>query len=468
MSDYKLSHYLVLTDPVKKDASGDPQHILFATRTGEYSLIRQSVFEHMQQGRFAEIRPETLTSLIRMEAIVPAAENEFDEIIQRNRVGMHDETTLLITIQPTANCQLGCHYCGQQHSKKNVEAQVSQKITDRIIQKLASKKYKKLDVNWFGSEPLMAYGEILRMSERLRHYCSENQIQYVASMITNGLSFKKNVAIRLFEQNIRHFQITLDGGPETHDIMRITKEGKKTFAIILENIIEVANSQEYQDHGAKILVRMNVSKASVGGLYKLIDILAQHRLQEKNVVLDFATLSDWGGNGADADGLDKPEFALAEIDWFFYAIKKGFTFSNFVPTRIHAPCMAVRPDAEVYDAFGNVFPCYEFPYTPKYDTPEYKIGHVQDDPATNNQNVSTRNWFSDIKTPVSPCKSCNLFPVCGGGCPKQWYNGQVGCPSFKVNIKDRLVLQYLLNKKASAAQTSGPPSSTSAPIPETV
>jgi hypothetical protein len=64
----------------------------------------------------------------------------------------------------------------------------------------------------------------------------------------------------------------------------------------------------------------------------------------------------------------------------------------------------------------------------------------------------TRNWLQDVRGDISPCKSCNLFPVCGGGCPKQWYDGGVACPSYKYNIEDRLVLDYLINKQGLVEQ----------------
>lgn len=441
---YKLSDYIVVSDPVNKEA--DPHRMLLATRSGKYLLIKESIYKKLLNKQFSEIRHETLIRLVDIEAVVPDGEDEFHEVLSQNIHATQDSNALAITIQPTANCQLGCNYCGQQHSKKNVDHTLSKKITDRIINKLDGGRFKRLDLSWFGGEPLMAYSEILRMSEVLRDFCKQKGVVYTASMITNGMSFKPNVVANLLEQEVNHFQITLDGGPETHDVMRITKEGKKTFAIILGNIVDVANSEAYIKSGAHIVIRMNVNQVTAKGINKLIDLLAKHDLHKRNVSLNFAPVFDWGGNNAHEEGLQRAEFASAEIDWMLYAMKKGFKYTNVLPGRASMPCMVVRPDAEVYDAYGNIFPCYEFPYTPAFEGAEYKIGHIDDDPATNNLNAVTKNWFADVKTDVAPCKTCNLFPVCGGACPKQWLSGNVACPSFKVNIKDRLVLQYLIGK----------------------
>ncbi len=60
-----------------------------------------------------------LDSLIRAEAIVPASEKELESLLFQNKENIRDadKRFLSYTIQPTANCQLGCHYCGQEHTK---------------------------------------------------------------------------------------------------------------------------------------------------------------------------------------------------------------------------------------------------------------------------------------------------------------------------------------------------------------
>jgi uncharacterized protein len=445
-NQYKLSMYLVATDLIDARTSPDPSRILYATRTGKSILLKDRVYRHLQAGDFAQISEATLIQLMSLEVIVRSDEDEFNEILRQNVSALDNRHTLGVTIQPTANCQLGCHYCGQQHEKKNVDAATSLKITDRICTNLTRGNYKALSVGWYGGEPLMAFSEILRMSDRLIGFCAEHEIGYASQMITNGLSFKPAVFQQLLAKKVTHFQITLDGLGETHDLMRITKEGGKTFDIILKNVLEVTSLPEYMEQDCRILIRINVNDRSVRSLSKLIDLLASHGLQHKRVQIDFAPIVDWGGNNAQKDSLTADTFADAEIDWMLHAIKKGFTFGKIIPSKTSAPCMVVAPDAEVYDAKGNIYPCYEYPYTPKYESPEYRLGHVDSIEIERNANAVTRNWFTDIKSDIAPCKTCNLFPVCGGGCPKQWYNGEVACPSFKYNIKDLLVLNHLIKK----------------------
>lgn len=40
------------------------------------------------------------------------------------------------------------------------------------------------------------------------------------------------------------------------------------------------------------------------------------------------------------------------------------------------------------------------------------MGHLDTIDIMNNPNAITKKWYEDIKTDISTCKTCNLFPVC--------------------------------------------------------
>jgi uncharacterized protein len=441
---YQLSKYLVLTELLDAEHTSDPSRLLYSTRSGRTIKLKEHVYQSLRQADFSAISDDELSQLIELEVIVLANEDEFAEVLERNIAAVSDSKHLNVTIQPTANCQLGCGYCGQVHKKKNVDEATSNKIVDRIIYNLQKNQFESINVQWYGGEPLMAHKEILSMSDRLMEYCRERGIGYGSDMITNGLSFKPNIFLKLLERKITHYQITLDGLGETHDVMRITKEGARTFDIIFRNILDVTSLPEFQENGCGISVRVNVTRSSAKYVEKLIDRLVQYDLHKKGVTIDFAAVHDWGDNNASQIGLSRDEFAAIEIEWLLYAMQKGFAFENFLPGKRTSPCMAVQKDAEVYDADGNIYPCYEFPYTPAFASDDYKVGHVDTIAETQGSMAVTRNFNADVATDMVPCGKCNLFPVCGGGCPKQWYEKKTACPPFKINIGERVLMNYLL------------------------
>ncbi|MCL4856994.1 MAG: SPASM domain-containing protein, partial [Flavobacteriales bacterium] len=250
------------------------------------------------------------------------------------------------------------------------------------------------------------------------------------------------------KMNIKSFQITVDGTKNTHDNSRHTKELKPTFDIIFNNIIKAAKSSIYLSENVHISIRVNVHKNNVNEIDDLIDFLYSKEIHNK-VDLYFAAVHDWGNNKADEKiGLSQNEFAEREIDWLIKMNDLGFKKSTILPPAITGTCMTTSDDSELIDATGKVSYCWEVPYTDEFikDT-SLTIGNLNEaKEMTYNKSFPLRDWFNDIKSGTnnsSNCKNCIFLPNCGGACPISWYKGNPACPSFKFNIEDRLIMEYL-------------------------
>jgi uncharacterized protein len=429
--NFKLSHYVIFSDIIDKKNN----RLIYTTRTGSLLKISDKVYSHLLNNDFTNISNDDIMPLILNEALVDNNEDEFKEVFQRNRLAIKDKRLVAFTIQPTGNCQLGCNYCGQVNSKKTMNDLIKNKVVERIIKKVSAKHITGLTVEWYGGEPLMGFAKIMEISKDLIDYAERNNKTYFASIITNGLSLKLPIFKKLVKDcQIKLFQITLDGLAETHDKRRITKQGEKTFDIIFDNIKAVINSKEYDDSDCGILIRINIDKTNGDNVTRLIDLLAQYGFHDKGVAFEFSPVENWGGNNAAKNSYSPKDFGNLEIDWILHSIKKGFKYKTVLPSLNPIVCQVVDKESEVFDADGNIYPCYEFPYTPKYENYNYKIGNIMFPEESFNNNAITRNCNTDIEKGISFCPTCNLFPVCGGGCPKIWYNNEVACPSLKTNI----------------------------------
>jgi uncharacterized protein len=449
--NFVTSRYLAFSEPFD-DQKGKLKRILFSTRTSSTVLIDDSAIQKILDNNYKDFDEELLDLLFSMEIIIPENENEFEEIMIQNNSLLDVNSHLDLTIQPTANCQLGCHYCAQEHSKNNMNNDVYARTLERVTSKLESKKFKNLSVTWYGGEPLNALSQLKKISTEIIELCKINNVEYDGSIITNGLSLKPNVFKDLYlNHNVLHYQITLDGTAEHHDKRRITKKGEHTFNIIFKNIIDIINLDCYQEKTKEpILIRTNIDKTNLNSIKDLVDLFAENDAQGK-IQFSFAPIVDWGDKKyGTIDGFTKRDFADIEIDLLLYAHQKGFLIdTSLVPKREFMPCMVVAKDSEVFDAFGNVYPCYEFTYTPAYNEDKHKIGNLLDNKFIPNDLATTRNWYNDIrKEDFANCNKCELLPVCGGGCVKNWYNDETGCPSFKFNISDRLLIDYLNKNQA--------------------
>lgn len=443
MKKYKLSIYNEVVEIDSEEESKEV--ILFAMRSGKIHRMQKDVYENAKNEKFDLIPTKILSELIRDNAIVRIDEDETLATLKENDLMVLENRNLFFVIQPGANCQLGCGYCGQTHTKK----QMTEELMDKVIQRIESKiiasttNADTLSITWYGAEPLLALSQIRYLSPKLISLSEKYKLDYDPDIITNGLGLKENILKELIDTyKIRRFQITIDGNEENHDTRRFTKKGEPTFNIILNNVINLVNNEYFLKYGCVVLLRINIDKTNCNDVIPFIHFLATKNIQ-KHLRLDFAPIVDWGGNKASAVSLTRDNLAEYEINWFMEALKLGFMVDDFIPSRGPA-CMVVNPTSEVYDAYGEVTPCYEMNYTDLYKDTEHIIGNL-------NTNVFSdklsplRNWHSEIIQDY-PCYSCKFLPVCGGSCPKNWLKNEPTCPTFKYNIGDRLILEYLKKK----------------------
>lgn len=448
----KLSKYHLVTD-LLDDYDLPNKQILFSTRTGTSLLLDSKIYENLKEEKFTEISNEMIELLKNNLIIVDSKEDEFLTITTENDNVREDVDVLSMTIQPSANCQLGCYYCAQNHSKDYASEDIIEKYIQRILYFLDSgKTYRGINITWYGGEPLTGLSSIKKTTNKLLQICKERNLYYNASMVTNGLSLKGKVFQDLVENfKIRDFQITLDGTAESHDKRRYTKRGESTFDLIFKNIIDCTKTTAYQNKEGGISIRINIDKTNHHFVNPLLEHIVEKQINEY-VAVSFAPIVDWGGNDAGKDSLSNEEFAKKEIDWLLYCYDNKIKFSGLLPKRTYYACMVERKDSEVYDAFGNIYTCWEFPYTDTYGKDEHKIGNLNNDYETFNENATLRNWSDVIKSGKTWCKNCSHLPICAGGCPKSWGEGTPACPEFKFNYKEKLILDYYLRKEAETSE----------------
>lgn len=442
--NYKLSYYTIVTDVV--DVPND-RKILYATRTGTPILIRSKFLEDINAGNFDDLPITLMDMLIRSEALVPEDDRELKELAEKAKIASAaDKTYLNFTIQTTANCQLGCHYCGQSHSKHNMSDSIIENVVKRFEHKMSEKKYSEVDISWFGGEPLMSLSVMRKLNKSLKEIAASKNCRYKSHLVSNGLSLKQNVYEELaLDMNCTFIDITLDGISDSHDKRRMTKSNENTFDIIFNNIVSIVNRPDYPLNGCTLSVRCNVDSTNIDQVEPLINLLLANELQNK-INFYFAPIYSWGNDAHLAT--NKDEIAIKEIDWFIKLFQNGFK-PTLLPKPKQLVCSAVNPDYELVDPWGKVYNCTETPLVPFYG-PEHVIGNV------NNSTTEVRpfkdrpftDWYDKIQDPSNGyyCTSCKILPLCGGRCPKSWTEGIPACPSMKFNMEDRLILSYVFAK----------------------
>ncbi|NEW78618.1 MAG: SPASM domain-containing protein [Gelidibacter sp.] len=448
---YKISNYIIIPDAY---IGNNKTRLVYSTRTGLVIAIEENTLENFRKSKFFGVPKNLIDSLIDSKILVPLEEDEFNSIIEQFENSKLADSTLNFVITPSANCQLGCYYCGQIHKKLNISQSLAEKIFLHIKNKLVYKKYTDMDIVWYGAEPLLGIKSIEYLSGKLIKLAQDSGINYHASMITNGLNLnKRNFENLVLNMNVKSFQITIDGIKESHDNSRYTKDLKPTFEIIFKNVIDSVNNPIYSSNKVSISIRVNIHKNNYKDVEKLIDYVYENNIHNK-IHMNFAPVHDWGNNEADKKiGLNQDEFADLEIGWFLKMQNLGFISQNMIHRPIKNTCMTTKEDAELIDANGKISYCWEVPYTPEFELKdEFIIGDLNNENTYNNGSTipPLRDWYNDIRNKkhnTNNCYGCTFLPICGGSCPISWYKDKPACPSFKFNIEDRLIMDFINNKE---------------------
>ena len=187
----------------------------------------------------------------------------------------YDNTRMGLVIAPTSNCNFRCVYCYERKVLRT--SMMTEETQDAIIDavKAAANHLEMLSVTWYGGEPLLAVDIIERLSKKFLEICEENNIQYAASIVTNGYLLNRDVVKKLNELKVSRYQITLDGKKEIHDANRPLANGGGTYDIITRNIIDV------KDDIPGISLRINTGRHNVQDVKDIFDWVRENHLEDK-------------------------------------------------------------------------------------------------------------------------------------------------------------------------------------------
>ena len=181
----------------------------FSTKTAKKLLIDKITYDNLINKEFMKLSNENYKNLYNEGILVDDDINELKDFLQKSEKYIENNSTLYEVIQPSADCQLGCAYCGQTHQKKNINSDLIAKIANRIENKLKTKKYTHLSVGWFGGEPLLAISKIEELTEKLKNITNKYNISYSSSITTNGIGLKEAIFRRLLSCQVKEIAVSV-------------------------------------------------------------------------------------------------------------------------------------------------------------------------------------------------------------------------------------------------------------------
>lgn len=329
-----------------------------------------------------------------------------------------------ITINPTLACNMSCWYCYESHKNMPaMSADVKQSVLLLIDKLLADNKLKKLNLSFFGGEPLLYFDKVVvDIINHAKMQCKAFDAKLSIHFTTNAYLLTENVLKQLEELDVS-FQITIDGGKQVHDSVRKTKGGEPTYARIVEHIHQTLS------HGFPVGVRFNYTAKSIPSFIDVVKDFS-HLPQEQKHLVNFTFQRVWQDNEGDASQVEQ------QVEHIERAFEQAGLFVNNAKSYIVPYCYADGVNTAVVNYNGDLFKCTARDFAPKS-----KEGTLAAD-GTLRWNERLRKRMS-IRHGSDTCLQCRIYPICHGGCSQMKLEAPDGISSCPKGYDDDKIQEIM-------------------------
>ena len=329
-----------------------------------------------------------------------------------------------ITINPTLACNMSCWYCYESHKNMPaMSADVKQSVLLLIDKLLADNKLKKLNLSFFGGEPLLYFDKVVvDIINHAKMQCKAFDAKLSIHFTTNAYLLTDNVLKQLEGLDVS-FQITIDGGKQVHDSVRKTKGGEPTYARIVEHIHQTLS------RGFSVGVRFNYTAKSIPSFIDVVKDFS-HLQQEQKQLVNFTFQRVWQDNEGDADQVGQ------QVEHIERAFEQAGLFVNNAKSYIVPYCYADGVNTAVVNYNGDLFKCTARDFAPKS-----KEGTLAAD-GTLRWNERLRKRMS-IRHGSDTCLQCRIYPICHGGCSQMKLEAPDGISSCPKGYDDDKIQEII-------------------------
>ncbi|MDR2712970.1 MAG: radical SAM protein, partial [Clostridiales bacterium] len=371
----------------------------------------------------------------------------FEEIDEFGRVCLEEKQELFtnnpnelnFVIAPGMKCNYKCKYCFQKNLDLTgvMTPEIAVDTAEYICKQLQSRpSVRKLNITWFGGEPLLFVDIIEIISRKLIKYTEQNGIGYYSIINTNGRLLDENTLTAIRDCCVNVAQITLDG---TRNIYCENKGvTPKDFDCVIDNIKHSAEI-------IKIFIRLNIPNNEANEAITITDYLFTECNLLGKIGIHFSFVRDHSLPNESAQ-----QAYVNYIDnYFLWAnhVIEHYGKSHFFgewPKRVSMNCSRVKTSNGCIGSHGELFRClHDFGNVSK------KIGDIWNGKYYNETDFS---YYTTIDTPQRhKCSQCKYLPIHMGECKDFSLIGYSGfdCESyaklkfklklFKAGIYDKLI-----------------------------
>jgi uncharacterized protein len=381
---------------------------LFNTMSKGFCLLTRDEWRRIRELLGKPAEDQTLSALHDNGIIAVEGTDEQAALKLYREQIIHSNHVLKSRMMATYACNFSCLYCYQESKPLSMSEETARKIDSYYLSLIHQKHPRRVLDNYIGGEPLLNFEVVLNSASRRYHFCLGKEIDYDWGITTNGLLLDENKLNRMLATNLKHIRVSLAGPEQIHDRLRPDKEGKGTYKAIMKNLKNIdqrvrvgiecqydAGSEDYRQ------IPLMLDEMAAEGIRA--DEIAFTPIQQRRHETRFMC-----GNG---------DYAIHA--WLAAeAVRRGFPMHDGPPGNY---CMADIRNYLIFDVKGNILPCL-------LDCGELAYGDVF-------KGIDFRKEAKILnrRVPEKCIASCELAPLCTGGCRLQEYyrsgdfNG-IDCP----------------------------------------
>lgn len=410
-----------------------PKYVLFNTYSSAILNLDRNLYQELLNvEEFQKDKSLSAEENILIDNKVLADDSDIIKELITLRKNRRETSDLIFFIYPTLNCNFKCRYCFQnEYQRNNMSIGTMHQLVKYITLKSNEIKSSKLNIVWMGGEPLLTLDKIEFISNSIIK--NLNRVKFESKLITNGYLMNSSVINRLSKVNITSIQVTVDGTKSIHDARRLTKNGNGTFDKIINNV-DIILSKYEKIH---VIIRVNLDKSNVEDFPKLFEYLVT-KFKNSNYSIAPSFVDDYSrtcksGNESESN------FNRKERSKFYLDLYTKFQIKtiDFLPTISVDSCISKSKYSCAIGPNGAIYKC-----TAIVGDENCTIGNI-----FSNDHLDC-DFAKDDYLDDELCKSCNLFPVCSGGCPlmrtKRLKNGEkIDTCHLSKGFEDKFIKFYL-------------------------
>lgn len=347
------------------------------------------------------------------------------------------------------DCNLACKYCfageGEYCGDRSLMSfEVGKQAFDFLIANSGTRK--NLEVDFFGGEPLMNFEVVKQLVAYAREQEKIHNKNFRFTLTTNGVLLDEEV-MDFANKEMYNVVLSLDGRKETNDRMRVSRNGKGSYDLILPKFKEMVKrrgDKEYYIRGTYTHYNTDFTK----------DILHMADLGFTKLAMEPVVASPDAPYALKEEDLpvlfDQYEKLAAEM------VRrekngKGFTFFHYMIDLEGGPCIAKRiagcgvgTEYVAVTPWGDLYPCHQF-----VGDENYLLGNVFD--GITNEEVRSRFKMCNIYTRPQ-CNDCFARLYCSGGCSANSYHAtgsiegiyELGCKLHRKRVECAIMMKVAL------------------------